>query len=86
MVFENITHRKFNGINVSEHHEFSHEKVFYYANLNSPEGNPGQELVNAEFLFSTLVELVPGTNKISVFSRNHYGFTSERRLRIFSRQ
>jgi len=30
MVFENITHRKFNGINVSEHHEFSHEKVFYY--------------------------------------------------------
>jgi len=62
------------------------EKVFYSANLNSPEDSPDQQLVNAEFLFSTLVELVPGKNKISVFSRNRYGFTSERRLRILRRQ
>jgi hypothetical protein len=54
--------------------------------LNSPEDSPDQQLVNAEFLFSTLVELVPGKNKISVFSRNRYGFTSERRLRILRRQ
>ena len=30
MVFEDITHTKFNGIKVSDHHEFSHEQVFYY--------------------------------------------------------
>ena len=62
------------------------EKVFYSANLSSQENSPDQQLVKVEFLFSTLLELVPGKNKISVFSRNRYGFTSERRLRILRRQ
>jgi len=62
------------------------EKVFYSSNLSSQENSPDQQLVKVEFLFSTLLELVPGKNKISVFSRNRYGFTSERRLRILRRQ
>jgi len=60
--------------------------VFYSANLSSQENSPDQQLVKVEFLFSTLLKLVPGKNKISVFSRNRYGFTSERRLRILRRQ
>ena len=62
------------------------EKVFYFANLNSHEESADQELVNTNFPFSTLLKLVPGKNKISVFSRNRYGFTSESRLRILRRQ
>ena len=62
------------------------EKVFYSAHLNSPQNSQDQEHVNTEILISTLLELVPGKNKISVFSRNRYGFTSERRLRILRRQ
>jgi carboxyl-terminal processing protease len=62
------------------------EKVFYSANLNHLEDSPDQQPDNEEFRFSTLLELVPGKNQISVFSRNRYGFTSERRLRILRRQ
>jgi len=62
------------------------EKVFYSANLNSNADSPDQQPDNEEFLFSTLVELLPGKNQISVFSRNRYGFTAERRLRILRRQ
>jgi carboxyl-terminal processing protease len=62
------------------------EKVFYSANLNHLEDSPDQQPDNEEFRFSALLELVPGKNQISVFSRNRYGFTSERRLRILRRQ
>ena len=62
------------------------EKVFYSANLNHLEDSLDQQPDNEEFRFSTLLELVPGKNQISVFSRNRYGFTSERRLRILRRQ
>jgi len=64
----------------------NHEKVFYSSNLKSPEDNPFQRSDNDDFLFSTVLELVPGINQISVFSRNRYGFRSERRLRILQRQ
>ena len=30
MIFKDITDINFNGINVSSHHEFNHEKVYYY--------------------------------------------------------
>jgi hypothetical protein len=62
------------------------EKVFYSANLNSNGDSPDQQPDTEEFLFSTLLELLPGKNQISVFSRNRYGFTAERRLRILRRQ
>jgi len=62
------------------------EKVFYSANLNSNADSPDQQPDTEEFLFSTLLELLPGKNQISVFSRNRYGFTAERRLRILRRQ
>ena len=62
------------------------EKVFYSANLNHLEDSLDQQPDNEEFRFSALLELVPGKNRISVFSRNRYGFTSERRLRILRRQ
>ena len=62
------------------------EKVFYSANLNSSEDRPDQQSGKEEFLFSTILKLVPGKNQISVFSRNRYGTTSERRLRILRRQ
>ena len=64
----------------------NHEKVFYSANLKLPEDLQDQKPTNDEFMFSTLLKLVPGNNQISVFSRNRYGFTSERRLRILLRQ
>jgi len=62
------------------------EKVFYSANLNSSEDSPDLQSGKEEFLFSTLLKLVPGKNQVSVFSRNRYGITSERRLRILRRQ
>ena len=30
MIFKDITDLNFNGVNISAHHEFSHEKVYYY--------------------------------------------------------
>ena len=30
MIFKDITDANFNGIDISSHHEFSHEKVYYY--------------------------------------------------------
>ena len=30
MIFKDITDLNFNGINISSHHEFNHEKVYYY--------------------------------------------------------
>ena len=30
MIFKDITDTNFNGIDISSHHEFNHEKVYYY--------------------------------------------------------
>ena len=30
MIFKDITDLNFNGVNISSHHEFNHEKVYYY--------------------------------------------------------
>ncbi|MBT7810944.1 MAG: hypothetical protein HN550_06440 [Deltaproteobacteria bacterium] len=56
----------------------NNKKVFYSLNRNS-----GQQYKNTEFHFQTKVNLDTGNNQISIFSRSHSGFTSERRLRIF---
>ena len=61
------------------------KKIFYKANLNHPDGHG--DLVNNDqvFPFKTLINLSPGTNHISVFSRGRHGFTSERKLRMLRR-
>jgi len=61
------------------------KKIFYKANLNHPDGYG--DLVNNDqvFPFKTLINLSPGTNHISVFSRGRHGFTSERKLRMLRR-
>ena len=62
------------------------EKVFYSANFDKLEESTVQHDITEEFQFTTVLELVPGKNLISVFSRNRSGFTSERRLRILRRE
>ena len=62
------------------------EKVFYSANYETHGGTKNQQVDNVKYPFKTMLNLEPGKNQISIFSRNRYGFTSERRLRIFRRQ
>ena len=45
------------------------KKVFYSANLNSSEDRQDKKPDNDEFMFSTLLKLLPGKNQISVFLR-----------------
>ena len=58
----------------------NNKKVFYSDNTM------GQNDIKNEFHFKTELNLDPENNKISIFSRSHSGFTSERRLRIYRRQ
>jgi hypothetical protein len=61
------------------------KKVFYKANLNHLDGY-GDLLDNYQvFPFKTVINLSPGINQISVFSRGRHGFTSERKLRMLRR-
>jgi len=62
------------------------EKVFYSANYDTRDGTKKQLGNNSKYPFKTVLNLEPGKNQISVFSRNRYGFTSERRIRISRRQ
>ena len=58
------------------------KKVFYKANLNHHDYQ-GDQLDNYQvFPFKTVINLSPGINQISVFSRDRHGFTSERKLRM----
>ena len=61
------------------------KKVFYKANLNYLDGYG--DLIDSYqvFPFKTVINLSPGINQISVFSRGHHGFTSERKLRMLKR-
>ena len=62
------------------------KKVFYKANLNHLDGY-GDTLDNYQtFPFKTVINLSPGINHISVFSRGRHGFTSEHKLRILKRR
>ena len=36
MIFKDITDTNFKGIDISSHHEFDHEKVYYYEDQESP--------------------------------------------------
>lgn len=61
------------------------KKVFYKANLNHLDGY-GDLIDNYQvFPFKTVINLSPGINQISVFSRGRHGFTSERKLRMLRR-
>jgi len=61
------------------------KKIFYQANLN-PQVNFKDKIDNSQvFQFKTVINLLPGKNKISVFSRGRHGFTSEHKLRMLSR-
>ena len=61
------------------------KKVFYKANLNHHDGY-GDQIDNYQvFPFKTVINLSPGVNQISVFSRSRHGFTSERKLRMLKR-
>ena len=61
------------------------KKVFYKANLNHHDVY--RDLIDnyQVFTFKTVINLSPGRNQISVFSRGRHGFTSERKLRILKR-
>ena len=61
------------------------KKVFYKANLNYHYGYEDLIENSQVFPFKTVINLSPGINQISVFSRGHHGFTSERKLRILRR-
>ena len=58
------------------------KKIFYKANLNQQNNYNGLIPKNKIFHFKIIINLSPGINKISLFSRGRYGFTSERKLRI----
>jgi len=58
------------------------KKVFYTAKLNHHDESGDKIHNNGEFPFKTVINLSPGINQISVFSRGHHGFTSERKLRM----
>ena len=46
----------------------------------------GDQIDNYQvFQFKTAINLSPGINQISVFSRGKHGFTSERKLRMLKR-
>ena len=61
------------------------KKIFYKANLNHLDGY-GDLLDNYQvFPFKTVINLSPGINQISVFSRGRHGFNSERKLRMLKR-
>ena len=61
------------------------KKVFYKANLNHHD-DYGDQIDNYQvFPFKTVINLSPGINQISVFSRGRHGFTSERKLRMLKR-
>ncbi|SVB01160.1 uncharacterized protein METZ01_LOCUS154014, partial [marine metagenome] len=61
------------------------KKVFYTANLNHHNEFGDKIDNNREFPFKTVINLSPGINQISVFSRGRHGFTSERKLRMLKR-
>ena len=63
----------------------NNEKVFYFANDDTHDGTKYQLETNAKYHFKTVLNIVPGKNHISVFSRNRYGFTTEHRIRISRR-
>jgi len=61
------------------------KKIFYKENLN-PQSQSTYEIENyQELKFKKIINLSPGINKISVFTRGRYGFTSERKIRILQR-
>ena len=60
----------------------NNKKVFYTAKLNHHDESGDKIHNNREFPFKTVINLSPGINQISVFSRGHHGFTSERKLRM----
>ena len=58
------------------------KKVFYKANLNQ-HSNPRDQIENSLlFQFKNIINLSPGINKISVFTRSRHGFNSEHKLRM----
>jgi len=61
------------------------KKVFYKENLNHLDGYGDIIDNDQEFPFKTVINLSPGINQISVFSRGLHGFTSERKLRMLRR-
>ena len=61
------------------------KKVFYKSNLNHHDDYEDQIVNFQEFPFKTIINLSPGINQISVFSRGRHGFTSERKLRMLKR-
>ncbi|MBS1255917.1 MAG: putative CtpA-like serine protease [Deltaproteobacteria bacterium] len=61
------------------------EKVYYFANFDEPVNTEDQKNFEKDFLFKTVINLLPGSNQISVFSRNRHGFQSEHRLRMLRR-
>ena len=61
------------------------KKVFYKENLNQQDNSTDQIGKYQELKFKTVINLSPGINKISIFSRGLHGFTSERKLRILRR-
>ena len=61
------------------------KKVFYTAKLNHHDESGDKIHNNREFPFKTVINLSPGINQISVFSRGRHGFTSERKLRMLKR-
>ena len=61
------------------------KKIFYKSNLNQQEESRDQ-IDNYKVLqFKTVINLTPGINKISIFSRDRQGFSSERKLRMLRR-
>ena len=61
------------------------KKIFYKANLNHHYGYAYQIDNYQVYQFKTVINLSPGINQISVFSRGRHGFTSERKLRMLKR-
>ncbi len=58
------------------------KKVFYKANLNHQNISRYQIENSMLFQFKKIINLSPGINKISVFTRSRHGFTSEHKLRM----
>jgi len=61
------------------------KKIFYKANLNHRDYYGDQNDNYQVFQFKTVINLSPGINQISIFSRGRHGFTSERKLRMLKR-
>ena len=61
------------------------KKVFYKANLNQQAEFTDKIVKYQELKFKTVINLSPGINKISVFSRCNHGFISERKIRMLRR-